>query len=318
MTPAKPGPERSKGSGPVRATPIALLNRKNSTLWDKFFPRPDTQQIALSPPAEAIYLHLVERGASFFEDLVEAGQNEGLLRSQVEDALGELVAAGLVTADSFTGLRALLVPSNKRNSPGKRRRVVYEMSSAGRWSLLKREKNGSSSSSFASRAAGDNEFIDKVARVLLSRYGIVFKRVLDREGLNVPWRDLLRVYHRLEARGEIRGGRFVSGFAGEQFALPEAVGVVRAIRRTPAEGALISVSAADPLNLVGIITRGARIAAFSTNRVLFRDGVPIAILESGQVHFLEGMDSASQWKAKNALVRKTLSPLLRTYLSRPA
>jgi ATP-dependent Lhr-like helicase len=126
------------------------------------------------------------------------------------------------------------------------------------------------------------------------------------------------MYHRLEARGEIRGGRFVSGFSGEQFALPEAIGVVRAIRRVPAEGTLISVSAADPLNLVGIITPSNRVSAFASNRILYRDGVPVATLESGAVRYLVDMDSASEWKAKNALVRRSVSPAIRAYLSRPA
>jgi ATP-dependent Lhr-like helicase len=314
MTPPRPGPERSKGSGPVRTTPVALLNRRNVSTWDQFFARPAAEQAALSLSARSVYEYLGERGASFFEDLVEGA---GLLRSQVEDALGELVAAGLVTADSFTGLRALLTPANKRNNTARRRRIIYEMSSAGRWSLLNREK-GPRSSASAGADTNERDLLTNVARVLLNRYGVVFKRVLERESLVVPWRDLLRVYHRLEARGEIRGGRFVSGFSGEQFALAEAVGVLRAIRRTPGEGTLISVSAADPLNLVGIITPGERVAAFAANRLLYRDGVPIAILESGQVRIMESMDSASEWKVKNALVRRTLSPQLRTYLSRPA
>jgi ATP-dependent Lhr-like helicase len=129
---------------------------------------------------------------------------------------------------------------------------------------------------------------------------------------------LLKVYHRLEQRGEIRGGRFISGLSGEQFALPEAVGMLRAMRRAPSEGAMISVSAADPLNLVGIITPDDRVSAFAANRVLYRDGVPIAKFESGAVSFLVELDPAWQWQAKNALVRRSVAPALRTYLSRPA
>jgi len=238
-----------------------------------------------------------------------------LLAAQIEEALGELVAFGLVTADSFTGLRALLTPSNKRNSSAARRkRTVYEMANAGRWSLLAREAKTTTNG----RVSYDREAVEKIARILLQRYGVVFKKVLEREDIVLPWRELLRTYHRLEARGEIRGGRFISGFSGEQFALPEAVGMLRAIRRTPGEGTLVSVSAADPLNLVGIITQGDRVSAFATNRILYRDGIPIATLESGGVQFLVEMDSASQWKAKNALVRRAISPPLRSYLSRPA
>ncbi|HSF24854.1 MAG TPA: hypothetical protein VLE20_11570, partial [Blastocatellia bacterium] len=142
---------------------------------------------------------------------------------------------------------------------------------------------------------------------------------LEREGFQLAWRELLKVYHRLEARGEIRGGRFVAGFSGEQFALPEAVGMLRAIRRTPSENRLISVSAADPLNLVGIITPGDKLASYAGNRVLYRDGVPLATLESGEVRFLVELDPATQWAAKNALVRRRVaSPELRPYLTKPA
>lgn len=313
LTTPRPGPERLKSSGPVRTTPIALLNRKNLSLWGPLFPQPAVEDVNLSSSAQSIYDYLARSGASFFTDLVEG---VSLLETQVEEALGELVGCGLVTADSFTGLRALLTPSNKRTNAStkrKRREAVYAMSSAGRWSLLSRERKTRNG-----RETYDREAVEKIARALLRRYGVVFKRLLEREGLPLPWRELLKTYHRLEARGEIRGGRFVSGFSGEQFALAEAVGMLRAIRRTPGEGTLVSVSAADPLNLVGIITPGDRVSAFAANRILYRDGIPIATLESGGVRFLVEMDSASEWKAKNALVRRAIAPPLRSYLSRPA
>jgi ATP-dependent helicase Lhr and Lhr-like helicase len=307
VTPPKNGADKSK-SGPVRTTPIALLSRKNISLWDQFFTPPASEELTMTASARAVYDCLLTRGASFFSDLVES---VGLLRTQVEDALGELVASGLVTADSFTGMRALLTPANKKTNAARRRgRAVYEMSSAGRWSLLGRQSRRQESIDQAS--------IEKLARILLRRYGVVFKRVLEREGFQLSWRELLRVYHRLEARGEIRGGRFVSGFSGEQFALAEAVGMLRSIRRGGTEGSMISVSAADPLNLVGILTPGSRIAAFAANRLLYRDGVPIAVLESGQVRFLVEMDPATEWRAKNALVRRSVAPALRSYLTRPA
>jgi ATP-dependent Lhr-like helicase len=252
-----------------------------------------------------VFDFLSARGASFFADL---GDGVELLRAQVEEALGELVACGLVTADSFAGMRALLTPANRRtNAARKRGRAAYDMTSAGRWSLLGR-----------AATSIDQSSIEKLARILLRRYGVVFKRVLEREGFQLTWRELLKVYHRLEARGEIRGGRFVTGFSGEQFALPEAVGMMRAIRRTPSESSLISMSAADPLNLVGILTPGDKLPAYSGNRVLYRDGVPVAMLESGEVRFLVELDPASRWQAKNALVRRSVAPVLRSYLSRPA
>ena len=311
LTPPKPAAEKVRASGPVRTTPIALLERKHLSTWEPFVVRPAYEEVALSASAQPVYEYLVKRGASFFSDVVE-GTN--LLRSQVDDALGELVACGLVTADSFTGLRALLTPaSRKTQAAGRRKRSVYEMSNAGRWSLLARD-----SSQFQSRGSFDRELVEKIARVLLRRYGVVFKRLLEREGLLPPWRELLRAFHRLEARGEIRGGRFVAGFSGEQFALPEAVNMLRSIRRNAGENLLISVSAADPLNLIGIITPGGRLASFAANRILYRDGVPIAVLESGEVRFLLEMDPTSEWQAKNALVRRNIPPELRSYLSRSA
>jgi ATP-dependent Lhr-like helicase len=138
----------------------------------------------------------------------------------------------------------------------------------------------------------------------LRRYGVVFWRLLEREAAWLPpWRDLLRIYRRLEARGDIRGGRFVAGFAGEQFALPEAIGLMREVRRRPHSGEFLSLSGADPLNLVGILTPGARLAALAVNRVLYRDGIPVAVLAGGEVQFLEELDAASRWQAEKGLRR---------------
>jgi ATP-dependent Lhr-like helicase len=134
----------------------------------------------------------------------------------------------------------------------------------------------------------------------------------------VPWRELLRVYRRFEARGEIRGGRFIAGFSGEQFAMTDAVSLLRSLRRNPADGALVSVSAADPLNLVGIVTPGPRVPTISSNRILYRDGAPIGILEGGVARFLVEMDSATEWKARNALIRRVVPPQLRAYLGQSA
>jgi ATP-dependent helicase Lhr and Lhr-like helicase len=142
---------------------------------------------------------------------------------------------------------------------------------------------------------------------LLHRYGLVFWRLLEREADWLPpWRDLLRVYRRLEARGEIRGGRFVAGFSGEQFALPDAIGLLRETRRRGSAGGWISVSGADPLNLVGIITPGSRLAALTGNRVLYRDGVPVASLAGGDVQFLQNLEPHVAWEARKALLRGPL------------
>ncbi|MEA2206277.1 MAG: ATP-dependent helicase Lhr and Lhr-like helicase [Blastocatellia bacterium] len=346
---AENGVEKARGSAPVRNTPIALLQRKDFSIWSSAFPQPAAKEIEFSTTTRAVHDYLETRGASFFNDIVEGTK---LLRSQVEESLGELVAFGLVVSDSFAGLRALLTPSHRKTHAGARRKhreAVYDMASAGRWSLLQRvgqaflpvPGNGSKLS-----PASDPETVEEVARALLKRYGVVFKKLLEREGIVVPWRVLLRLYHRLEARGEIRGGRFVAGISGEQFALPDAVGMLRSVRRartaTPdlfgagsrpqvsgddnqadagrhsTEESLISISAADPLNLAGIITPGGRVTAHTSNRILYRDGTPIASLEAGETKFLVELSRTLEWKAKAALLRKITPPQLRSYLRRPA
>jgi len=153
-----------------------------------------------------------------------------------------------------------------------------------------------------------------VGRTLLRCYGIVFKRLLERESGLPPWRDLLRFYHRLEARGEVRGGRFVAGLSGEQIALPEAVGTLREVSRRAPEDELVSVSGSDPLNLVGVITPGARVPALSGNRILYRDGVPLALQVGGETRMLEEIEAEREWQAKKALARRALPPRVRTYL----
>ncbi|HEY3579155.1 MAG TPA: DEAD/DEAH box helicase [Pyrinomonadaceae bacterium] len=311
--------DKPRGAGPVRNTPIALLRRKNFTLWSSVFP-PLTiaTENEFSTTTQVVYDYLKTRGASFFTDIVE---NAKLLRSQVEEALAELVANGVVVSDSFTGLRALLTPGSRKTQAAARRKhrqPVYEMASAGRWSIIHRENGNGSTNSRGNQSPVDQEKAEEIAWTLLKRYGVVFKRLLEREGMTLPWRVLLRIYHRLEARGEIRGGRFVAGISGEQFALPEAVGMLRAIRREGAKDELISVSAADPLNLAGIIMPGTRITAHTSNRILYHDGAPIAALESGETHFLVELSRTMEWKAKAALVRKATRPELRTYLQRPA
>jgi ATP-dependent helicase Lhr and Lhr-like helicase len=314
------GSERPRGGAPVRNTPIALLRRKNFALWSSVFPSSsqDLKATDFSTTTQVVFEYLKERGASFFTDVVE---NTKLLRSQVEESLAELVANGVVVSDSFGGLRALLTPGSKKTqaaSRRKQRQPVYDMASAGRWSILHRGDFQSEARSGVTQKTFAPEVTEEVAWALLKRYGVVFKRLLEREGMSIPWRILLRVYHRLEARGEIRGGRFVAGVSGEQFAFPDAVGMLRAIRRQGAQESLISVSAADPLNVVGIITPGNRITSHTSNRILYQDGIPIASLESGETRFMVELSRTMEWKAKAALMRKATPPQLRSYLQRPA
>ena len=187
------------------------------------------------------------------------------------------------------------------------------MDDAGRWVRLRRES--STNAPLNGNLTVDRESIEAVAQRLLTRYGVIFRKLLDRESISIPWRDLLRVLRRLEARGEVRGGRFVGGFSGEQFATAEAVQLLRSIRRAAADGALISVSAADPLNLLGIVTPGGRLSPAASNRILYRDGIPIAILEAKELRFLVEMTAAEQWQARNALLRRLVPPKVRAYLN---
>ncbi len=308
LTPPKPAAGKDKVAAPVRTTPIALVTRPHSAPWQRLVAARQSDELRLSPRAQSVADYLRAHGASFFDDILASS---GLMKSQTEEALAELVGAGLLHADSFAGLRALLVPSDKRRAVrGSRHRRLhtYGIAEAGRWTLTPRPAQ-------AAAPAPDPETVEQIARLLLRRYGVVYKRMLEREANWLPpWYELLRVYRRLEARGEIRGGRFVAGFSGEQYALPEAVAGLRALRKEQADGQLVSVSAADPLNLVGILTPGARIAAHAGNRVLYRDGVPIAVQTGGETHFLTTLEAGSEWQARNALLRQPLSPSLRSYL----
>jgi len=284
----------------VRTTPITLLERRHVPLWTSLSPQDDT--VHASSRSQAVLDCIREHGASFLDELIDG---TGLLRMQVEEALAELVALGLVTSDSFGGLRALLVPSSDRRPNARRRRrsAAFDMEDAGRWALVRRSRPATA------KATGDVTAVEHVARALLRRYGVVFWRLLEREAAWLPpWRELLRVYRRMESRGDIRGGRFVAGFTGEQFALPDAVGVLRETRRRPASDEWIAVSGADPLNLAGILTPGPKLAALAGNRLLYRDGIPAAMLAGGEIRMLGAFDPPTEWHARTELMRPTVRP----------
>ena len=242
---------------------------------------------SLSPGARGVLACLQARGASFFDDILA---ETGARGPDAAAAIGELIAHGLVSADAFAGLRAFT-----RNSA----RRLHAIAEAGRWSYVHRRDS--------SAAVLDEDQAEGIVRTLLRRYGVVFKTLLARETLGVPWRELLRALRRLEARGDIRGGRFVAGFTGEQYALPEAVETLRRVRRAAPDGAVLTVSAADPLNVTGIITLGDRVPATASTRIAFRDGVPVAT-QSGnrRVEFLESLSPQQEWAVRNALLRKRI------------
>jgi ATP-dependent Lhr-like helicase len=259
---------------PTSVAPMGLFPREDAD-WLMRLASGDGPTIdrdtVLSPVAQDIRRMLQDRGASFFADIA---RETGHLQSQVEDALWELSAAGVVTADGFDNLRALLDPRRRQG----REKTKRPRHGAGRWSLLTAHRV-------------ELNVAEQAARRFLRRYGVVFRDLLARESLSPSWRDLLVQYRRMEFQGEIRGGRFVDGFVGEQFALPEAVESLRALRREGSERSTaqeIKLSAADPLNLVGVILPGARVASSPSNYIVFRNGVPI---QSGETSNVESLSS---------------------------
>lgn len=290
----KEGKRRPKAT-PVRITPILLLQRAHLQDWVDQGYQESEDKIQLSSIAERVLQTLQEYGASFFIDLIHGS---GLLRTQVENALGELVAGGRVTADSFAGLRALISPNAKKRGrmPGRRGYASTSLDAAGRWALVRRPR--------PDQIQKDDQRVEAIAQTLLRRYGVVFRRVLERESNLPAWRDLLYVYRRMEARGEIRGGRFVQGFSGEQYALPDAVATLRRIRKEQKDDALIAINGADPLNLTGNVTPGKRLTASAGNRVLYRNGVPVALYQGRQVEFIGKIDPRDEWEFRQSLLRE--------------
>ena len=245
---------------PTSIAPITFFVREEANWMSGHNRLANAEELTgLSPVAKSILTYLQQRGASFFTDIMRGVDN---LKSEVETALWELVAAGLITADGFDNLRALIDP--RRRLDKKRRRIGLRYST-GRWSLLHTED-----------VTNHAEQMEATCWVLLKRYGVVFRDVLAREKTIPRWRELLIAFRRLEDRGEIRGGRFVTGFLGEQFALPYAVDSLRAIRKKESDNELITLAAVDPLNLVGIILPGSRIAAFSGKTVILQNGIVVA------------------------------------------
>jgi ATP-dependent Lhr-like helicase len=284
----------SNGGGhasPVRASPIVLLPRRRLSTWNAIGAQTAAEPPTLSSRAQAVARFLMQHGASFFGEIADGTR---LLNVELEDALGELVGAGMLGADSFAGLRALLLPAAKRRGARHRRLARHMLNGivdAGRWSLTRRNTSSPVGPSVSGRPSGekaDGEALEHIARTLLRRWGVVFWKLLEREAAWLPpWRELRRVYQRLEARGEIRGGRFVEGMVGEQFASPEAVEVLRRVRKREPDGALVCISGADPLNLVGMVLAGARVPSLAASRVVYRDGLPVATRIAGETTLAE-------------------------------
>jgi ATP-dependent helicase Lhr and Lhr-like helicase len=256
--------------GPIRTTPIALFPREQ--LHELRAGASDAA--ALSLTASKVQAALAARGASFVGDLARAS---GLDRREVEEGLGELAARGLATSDGFMGLRALL--SDVERTRGRR-------GEAGRYCLLD---------------ADARLDLERLAQLLLRRWGVLFRKLVERESLPISWGLLVRVLRQLEDRGEVRGGRFVTGFGGEQFALPDAVSAMRRLRKTAPSGELVEICGCDPLNLVGLITPGAHVPCVPSARVLLCDGLPVAAVVAGQCRWLGDHDDAFRQRCARAL-----------------
>ncbi|MGH6646601.1 DEAD/DEAH box helicase [Aquabacterium sp.] len=301
------------GGASLRLTPVLLLPRRQAALWARMAPLP-ADEGELGSRAQRLADYLSAHGASFFDEML---QGTRLLQSELEDALAELVARGRVSCDSFAGLRALMVPASKRpsnHSSGRsrhRHRPLFGIEDAGRWSLVRQQPRPDGEGGALVPAPED---LEHLVRTLLRRHGVLAWRLLEREAAWLPkWRELVRVCRRLEARGELRGGRFIAGLSGEQFALPEAVARMREVRRQPPDAGLVCLAAADPANLLGTVLPGPKLPRTAGSRVLYRDGVPVATMVGGEVETLVAMTPQERHEAVREL---SLDPGLRR-ITRP-
>ena len=356
-------------SGPVKTTPIAIMSRANLDIWQAMARAqlkeadegPRKTRVGQDAPsgktfsstAQRIEADLLTNGASFFDQIQS---RSGLLKAQLEEGLAELVGAGRLSSDSFTGLRALLTPAAKKQGAHRRRgrSAMFGVEEAGRWSLLETfvprpadtaitdepatartetdaENTRRSSATPAiirqprasrpnSVRSGwdvlDDDQLERLISIYLNRWGVLFRSIIERELLAPPWRVLLRALRRMELRGTVRGGRFIAGVGGEQFAFQEAVDGLRSMAKevAAAKPRYHSLAASDPLNLLNLILPRRKLAKLLNNRVLFEDGIPIAVVESGEVKFLREVAPERQWALQQALVQKNFPPRLRSYL----
>jgi ATP-dependent Lhr-like helicase len=286
------------------------VSRPNINLW-RGLANPNVGERKLGSSAEKVLDILKTKGASFFNDIVT---QTGLLKSQVEEGIGELVANGLAVSDSYSGMRALLTPeSNKPSSRAPRRQrkrqALFGIEHAGRWALMFDAPDKET-------LEPNYETLERIIFIYLKRWGILFRSLMEKESFAPPWRVIVRVLRRMELRGQLRGGRFVSQVSGEQYALPETVDILRRIRKQAPKTELVSISAVDPLNLLGIILPGKKIANLTNNRILFRDGIPLAVWEGREVRYLKELPTEEQWEVQKILLRRKFPSRLRYYLGK--
>ena len=315
---------RPRGGSPIKTTPITMAMRRNLDIWQALAgaqadSRADSQtSIEPSATARRVEQDLEIHGASFFDQIQT---RTGLLRTQLEKGLAELVSLGRLCSDSFTGLRALLLPEHKKTGGRRRRALTFGVEDAGRWSLLDTFEQPAEPAPAARRPSAwdtlDEDQLQRLLDIYLDRWGVVCRSLVAREPIAPPWRVLLAALRKLELRGKLRGGRFVAGMQGEQFARAETVDELRKFSREQRPHRHFVISAADPLNLAHLLMPERSLPRLTRNRVLYRRGIPLAVLISGEISFLGEVAVEQQWNLRQMIV-SGVAPTSRNYGARPA
>ncbi len=307
---------RLRGGSPIKTTPITMAIRPNLDIWQALARAAAEERETAEPGATALRVEqdLESHGASFFDEI---RSRTGMLRTQLEQGLAELVSLGRVCSDSFTGLRALLLPEHRKSGGRRKRLPTFGVEDAGRWSLLDNFRPADESAGIAtSRSqrgpapwrALDEDQLKRLVEIYLDRWGVICRSLLARESLAPPWRVLLAVLRKEELRGRLRGGRFVAGLRGEQFARAETVDELRKFSREQRPERHFVLSAADPLNLLHLLLPERSLPRLTRNRALYRAGVPLAVLTSGEISFLGEVAAGEQWRLRQMIVSASAPP----------
>lgn len=296
---------RLRGGSPIKTTPITMAMRSNLDIWQALAGAQADNQEPIEPGADArrVEQDLESHGASFFDQIQT---RTGLLRTQLEQGLAELVSLGRVCSDSYVGLRALLLPEHKKSGGRRRRKLTFGVEDAGRWSLLEtfRQPSGPAAAKHRQQAwdALDEDQLQRLLDVYLDRWGVICRSLIAREAMAPPWRVLLTLLRKQELRGKLRGGRFVAGLQGEQFARTETVDELRKFGREQRPNRHFVLTAADPVNLLHLLMPERSLPRLTRNRVLYRGGVPLAVLIAGEISFLGEVAAEDQWKLRQMIV----------------
>ncbi|MDE0508485.1 MAG: ATP-dependent DNA helicase, partial [Gammaproteobacteria bacterium] len=296
---------RLRGGSPIKTTPITMAMRSNLDIWQALAGAQTENQEPIEPGADArrVEQDLESHGASFFDRIQT---RTGLLRTQLEQGLAELVSLGRVCSDSYVGLRALLLPEHKKSGGRRRRKLTFGVEDAGRWSLLEtfRQPSGPAPAKHRQQAwdALDEDQLQRLLDVYLDRWGVICRSLIAREAMAPPWRVLLTLLRKQELRGKLRGGRFVAGLQGEQFARTETVDELRKFGREQRPNRHFVLTAADPVNLLHLLMPERSLPRLTRNRVLYRGGVPLAVLIAGEISFLGEVAAEDQWKLRQMIV----------------